>query len=392
MQTNNKVMIVAAEASSAAYAVKLLQYWKEHHVPIESFGAGTPEMEEYGFHRIGKSEEMAVVGAAEIISHYSFLKDVFNRLVAEAEKRRPDVVVLMDYPEFNLMLAKQLYLRGLNVVYYISPQVWAWRKGRVNTIRKYCRKVFLLFPFEVDFYKSKGVPYEFVGHPILDDLDPKYYNQEYIDTKRSRMGIGPNDIVLGLMPGSRRLELKNHMGLQIEVARRLYKKFPQLKVVVLVAPTFSKEQVQDELENMRVPFILLKDDPLEMICITDLILAASGTATLQIGLLKKPMVIMYKMQWLTYFFAKIFIRGVKYFGLVNLILNKEVVPERWQAGANADELEKCCENLIRDSNLYRETQKELGTLVQHLGDKGATRRVAEALSEFFIKKDESSCR
>lgn len=378
-----KVMIVAAEASSAAYAQRLLEYWKNKGEEVEAFGVGTPEMEALGFYRIGKSEEMAVVGAVEIISHYSFLKEIFNNLIAEAEKRRPQVVIVMDYPEFNLMLSKQLHLRGINVVYYISPQVWAWRKGRVETIKKYCKKVFLLFPFEVEFYKSKNVPYEFVGHPILDDLDPKYLDQQYIDLKRSRMGIGQNDIVFGLMPGSRRGELKNHMAVQIEVARRLYKKFPQMKVVVLVAPTFSKEQVQDALEDVRFPFILLKDEPLEMICITDLILAASGTATLMVGLLQKPMVIMYKMSWMTYLVAKVLVRGVKFFGIVNLILNKEVAPECWQHKASADHMEALCEKFIRDADLYRETRRELGTIAQHLGNRGATERVAQALEIFF---------
>lgn len=384
--SKKKVMIVAAEASSAAYALKLLQYWKAQGEDVEAFGVGTPEMEALGFHRIGKAEDMAVVGAVEIISHYSFLKEIFNKLIAEAEKRQPQVVIVMDYPEFNLMLSKQLFLRGLNVVYYISPQIWAWRKGRVETIKKYCKKVFLLFPFEVEFYKSKNVPYEFVGHPILDELDPKYLNQEYIDQKRARMGIGPNDIVLGLMPGSRRLELKNHMAVQIEVARRLYKKYPQLRAVVLVAPTFSKEQVQDALEDVRFPYILLKDEPMEMICITDVVLAASGTATLMVGLLQKPMVIMYKMQWLTYFFAKVFVRGVKFFGIVNLILNKEVAPECWQQKANADHMEALIEKFIRDPEYYRQTRKDLATIVPHLGNPGATERVAKSLESFFQKR------
>lgn len=384
--SKKKVMIVAAEASSAAYALKLLQYWKAHGEEVEAFGVGTPEMEALGFYRIGKAEDMAVVGAVEIISHYSFLKEIFNNLIIEAEKRQPQVVVVMDYPEFNLMLAKQLFLRGLNVVYYISPQIWAWRKGRVETIKKYCKKVFLLFPFEVDFYKSKNVPYEFVGHPILDELDPKYLNQDYIDQKRARMGIGSNDIVLGLMPGSRRLELKNHMAVQIEVARRLYKKYPQLRAVILVAPTFTKEQVQDVLEDVRFPYVLLKDDPMEMICITDVVLAASGTATLMVGLLQKPMVIMYKMQWLTYFFAKIFVRGVRYFGIVNLILNKEIAPECWQKKANANNMEALIEKFIRDPEHYRQTRKELATISQHLGDRGATDRVAKSLESFFQKR------
>ena len=165
-------MIVAAEASSAHYALKLMQYWKKEGKDYEYFGVGSDAMEQEGLERFGKSEDMAVVGAAEIFAHFSHLKGVFNTLVEQARIRKPNVVVVMDYPEFNLYLARKLHAMGLKIYYYISPQVWAWRKSRVETIKKFCVKAFLLFPFEVEFYKSREVPFEFVVHPLLDELDP----------------------------------------------------------------------------------------------------------------------------------------------------------------------------------------------------------------------------
>lgn len=216
---SQSVMIVAAEASSAAFAIRLLESWKKHGRNIHAFGVGSQDMENLGFERLGKSEEMAVVGAAEIISQFRLLKSVFDRLVEEAARRRPRVVIVMDYPEFNLMLSKKLHALGIPVVYYISPQIWAWRQGRVKTIRKYCRKVFLLFPFEKKFYDAHQVSSEFVGHPVLDELDPKLFDEEHRLNSRRRCGIQDSDIVLGLMPGSRRMELKQHMAIQLEVAR-----------------------------------------------------------------------------------------------------------------------------------------------------------------------------
>ena len=325
-----EVMIIAAEASSAHYALKLMQYWKSEGKDIGFFGVGDRAMEAAGFERLGKSEEMAVVGAAEIFAHYSELKAIFNTLVEQARVRRPKFVILMDYPEFNLMLAKKLHAMGIKSFYYISPQVWAWRKGRVETIKKYCEKAFLLFPFEAEFYKSRNVPHEFVGHPLLDELDPSLLDAEKIRYNREKYGVKSGEKILALMPGSRRGELNQHLDIQLEVARRLLKKYDHLRLAILVAPTIKREEMLDRLEDFKSPYILLQDDPNKMISLADYVLVASGTATLMVGLLQKPMVIMYKLKWLTGVFGAIFIK-IKYFGLVNLILDKEVVPERKQS-------------------------------------------------------------
>lgn len=378
-----EVMIVAAEASSVTYAQRLIESWKAQGQDIHTFGVGSLEMEKLGFERLGKSEEMAVVGAAEIIAHYKDLKAVFNRLVEEAAKRRPRVVIVMDYPEFNLMLAKKMHALGIPVVYYISPQVWAWRQGRVKTIQKYCKKVFVLFPFEVAFYQEHNVPCEFVGHPLLDELDEKFFDPVYRKTHRNQCGIQDNEVVLGLMPGSRRLELKQHLQIQLDVARELSKKYANLKILILVAPNFSKEQIQEQLEDFRLPYILLKDEPFRMIHLCDVMLAASGTATLQVGLLQKPMVIMYRVKWLTGIFIRVMVHGTKFMGLVNLILGREVVPERFQSEANVAELTKQVDRYLADPVYMQKVTDELGQLRQHLGDKGATKRVALALEEFL---------
>lgn len=380
----DQVLIVAAEASSVTYAQRVLEAWKKQGRNVHAFGVGSQDMENLGFERLGKAEEVAVVGAAEIISAYSRLKAVFDSLVAEAEKRRPKVAIVMDYPEFNLMLAKKLHAMGIPVVYYISPQVWAWRKGRVKTIKKYCKKVFVLFPFEVPFYEEHGVPCEFVGHPLLDEMDDRLMDDPtYRKTHRNQCGIRDDEIVLGLMPGSRRLEVQQHFEIQLETARILSRKFPNIKVLVLTAPTFTKEYLQDRMENFRLPFMLLKDEPFRMIHLVDMMLVASGTATLQVGLMKKPMVIMYKMKWLTGVFAKLFVRGTKYFGLVNLILGKEAVPERFQSEVTPENLAALLERYIRDKQYHDQVVSDLAQVRQYLGDKGATQRVVKALDEYL---------
>lgn len=377
------VMIVAAEASSALFAQRLIELWQKEGRDIKTFGVGTESMEALGFERLGKSEEMAVVGAAEIIEAYSHLKSVFNKLVEEAKRRKPRVVIVMDYPEFNLMLSKKLHALGIPVVYYVSPQVWAWRKGRVLTIKKYCDKVLLLFPFEKTFYESKGVPFDFVGHPILDEMDPKYLTKEYRELHRHRYGIKDNETVIGLMPGSRRGEIKQHLDIQLEVARRLYRDFPNLRILLMTAPTLTKEYLQDRVDKVNFPIMIIKDEPFEMIHLADVVLAASGTATLMVGLLEKPMVIMYKLKWLTGIFARIVVRGVKFFGIVNLILNKEAVPERWQNGTEPAHLYDLMARYLREPEYKESVIRDLKQIRAYLGDLGATKRVSESLSGYL---------
>ncbi len=380
---STEIMIIAAEASSAHYALKLMQHWKRQGKSYHFFGVGSDEMERNGFERLGKSEEMAVVGAAEIIAQYRKLKNVFDLLVQQAKVRQPKVVIVMDYPEFNLYLSRKLHAFGLKIFYYISPQVWAWRKSRVETIKRFCVKAFLLFPFEVDFYKSKNVPFEFVGHPLLDELDPELFDQQKISAHREKYGITTNQEVLAIMPGSRQGELDRHLDIQLEVARRLLKKHPHLRLMIFLAPTITKENMQTRLENFRSPYILIQDDPNKMISLAHYVLVASGTATLMVGLLHKPMVIMYRLSTLTGLFAKVFVRGVKFFGLVNLVLGKEIVPERKQRFANPDELTQLMDRYLTDKEYKDTTITKLKTLELFLGSRGATDRVAKSLETYL---------
>lgn len=384
MESSSKqVLIISAEASSNLYAQRILEKWKSQQKQVHAFGVGSADMEKLGFERLGKAEEMALVGAAEIIEHYSDIKKVFNHILEEVQKRKPKFALLLDYPEFNLRLAKELKKMGIPVFYYISPQIWAWRKGRVFQMKEYCEKVFLIFPFEIPFYEQHQVKYEFVGHPILDELKEDFLNKDFVENERLKCGIQKEEIVLGLMPGSRKGELQRHFLPQLEVARRLSKKIPNLKILILCAPSFEKEDLYPYLENFKVDFILMKTDPFKMIALTDLILAASGTATLMVGLLEKPMVIMYKMKWLTGIIAKLLVKGVKFFGITNLILGEEVSPERFQEKASVEHLEELVFELIAKPEVYKKQQAGLRLLKEKLGNKGATERVVKILDSYL---------
>ena len=384
--TAKNIMMIAAEASSAHYAVQLLQYWKSQKKNYYFYGVGSSQMESLGFVRYGKSEEMAVVGIAEILDNLKLIKSVFNSLLQQVEERRPDAVILMDYPDFNLRLAKKLKEKGIPVFYYISPQIWAWRQSRIHDIKAYCEKVFLLFPFEKAFYDRFQVPNEFVGHPLLDDLDTSLLDPEKIDFRQQQYGVLPHQKVLALMPGSRKGEIQHHMQIQLEVARKLLNKYPDLKLFIFVAPTLTKEYLSGFLENFSENYTLIKDEPYKMISLADFILVASGTATLQVGLMEKPMVIMYKVNWLTGVIGEFLTRGLKFFGLVNLVLDKEVAPELKQSEVKVDELVRLMSRYIDSEEFANQTRQELKLVKTALGDKGATSRVAESINRFLEVK------
>lgn len=387
MKTSNdvspRVLIVAAEASSSLYAQRLLEYWREQDLKVHAFGVGSRAMEVLGFECIGRSEEMAVVGLQEVLAHWGLIRSVFKGLVSAAKESRPDVVLLLDYPEFNLRLAKEMNKLGIPVVYYISPQIWAWRQSRVKIIQKRVDKMLVLFPFEVDFYKKHGVDVEFVGHPLLDELERGLLTSEQRQIHRSRYGLEDKDLLLALMPGSRRSELKHHLQVQLDVAQNLVAHHKDLKLALLVAPTFDKEELRSQLSNMECPIILIQDDPFRMIQMSDIVLCASGTATLMVGLMEKPMVIMYKMNSMSAFVAKRFVRTTKFFGMINLILGKEAVPEFFQEQANLENLSQALERYVEDSSLRVKVAGELSLAKAQLGSRGATERVAKALEPYW---------
>lgn len=386
-EESRKILIVAAEASSCLYAQRLLQHWKKHNISVEAFGIGDQSMLDEGFECLARAEDLAVVGLQEVVKHWPVIKKAFYALLEAAQTRKPQVVLLLDYPGFNLRLAKKLKLLGIPVVYYISPQVWAWRQGRVKTIRQIIDKMLVVFPFEVDFYKTHQVEVNFVGHPLLDEIDPKHFDKSLRELHRAKYGILPDEILLGLMPGSRRSEMGHHLQVQLDAAKTLQQKYPKLKVALFVAPNFSKEQVQEYLTQLDFPLMLIKDEPFSMISLADVVLCASGTATLMVGLLEVPMVVMYKMNRLTAWLAKMFVKSTKYFGLINLVLDERAVPELFQEHADAQHLVRELEPLIMNPERRRLVAEKLKPAKDRLGSKGATVRVAEALENYWRKEE-----
>jgi len=381
--STSKVLIVAAEASSTLYAKRLLQLWKSQGRKVEAFGIGSEDMKQEGFSVLGRSEDLAVVGVQEVLKHFPLIRETFYKLLKAAEEKKPDFILLLDYPDFNLRLAKKLKALDIPVVYYISPQVWAWRTHRVKKMKPLIDKMLVLFPFEKVFYEKNGIDCDFVGHPLLDELDEELFDKAEIEGARTKFGVLESNTLVGLMPGSRNSELKHHLQTQLDVAKHMYEQNPRLRFALFVAPTFSKEEMQDKLPELDFPLMLIKDEPFRMIRLADVILTASGTATLLVGLMAKPMVIMYKMNNFTAMIARRFVKYTKYFGMVNLIHDKLVVPEFFQEAASVENLATHLFKFVNDKDHYYRTKQELEQTRAKLGDTGATERVAQALEKYW---------
>lgn len=377
---SQSLLIVAGEASSALYAERLLEYWQTQEVPLNCFGIGSGPMVNLGFEAIGRSEELAVVGISEVVRHFGKIWQVFHGLLEEAAKRKPKAALLLDYPDFNLRLARKLKALKIPVFYYISPQVWAWRTSRVHLIKEVVDQMLVVFPFEVEFYQRYQIPVTFVGHPLLDELHrfetsapPRFAPGKYQD----------HPLTLGLMPGSRHSELKHHLEIQLETVREIICLNKSIKVKLLLAPSLKSSDVAAAVGQSKLPIEIIQGPPFQMIDQVDLVLCASGTATLMVGLLLKPMVIMYRMNPLTAFFARRLVTQTRFFGMVNLILGKEVARERFQEQAVPGILAQDLNQLISSNEELNRVREELKGLRTALGEGGATTRVGKIIAEFY---------
>lgn len=368
------------------YAAELLKTWKDRGVNVDAFGVGSREMESLGFKIIARSEDLAVVGLQEIIANWSVIKKAFHDLVDAAQAEKPDLVLLMDYPEFNLRFAKKMKSLSFPIAYYISPQIWAWRTYRVHKIKRLVDLMLVIFPFEKDFYEKYGVKSEFVGHPLVELLQKLSPKPDAVSALRKSISASDKHL-LGIMPGSRRSEIKHNLHSQIEVALRVQKENPTVEPVILVAPSLPIEEIRIKAEGYGFRGPLIQQDPFLMIQSMNTILCASGTATLMVGLCRKPMVIMYKMNSLSAFFAKRLVRHIPYFGMVNLILNEEAVPERFQEKASTEEMSNLLQAIITDKNGQRTAiLKKLDILRLKLGGGDGIKNLAEHIERFVSKK------
>ncbi|MFA5322202.1 MAG: lipid-A-disaccharide synthase, partial [Smithella sp.] len=287
-------------------------------------------------------------------------------------ERRPDLVILIDYPDFNLPLAKAASKKGIKVLYYISPQVWAWRKGRIGQIKKTVSKMAVILPFEVETYRREGFEVNYVGHPLLDMVKLIYSKQE----SRRKFGLAEDKITVGILPGSRFSEIKKLMPELLRAAEILKKEIPGIQFVLPLADTLEEKSVKEIISTFNVEVKVISGQTYDLVSCADLALVASGTATLETALLNIPMVIVYKISFFSYLIGRLIV-DVKNIGLVNIIAGKTIVPELIQKDASGVLIAREALSILKNGERKREMIKELEAIRSKLGDPGAAVRTAQ---------------
>jgi lipid-A-disaccharide synthase len=368
------VLVVAGEASGDLHGARLLARLAELAPGLRPFGLGGDEMRAAGLDAVAHSSEIAVVGITEALRVLPRAWRIYRRLLAEAERRRAASAVLIDSPEFNLRLARRLSRRGVRVLYYISPQIWAWRQGRVRTIAACVDRMLVVFPFEVDFYRRHGVDVIHVGHPLIDEIPP-------LEQAWERPPPAPGEpFVVALLPGSRSSEVRSLLPAMLESARRLGESLP-VAVRLIQAPTVDARLVDaliaagPALEIERV-----RRDRFPAIAGAHLALCASGTATLEVGLLGTPMIVLYRLKLGSYILARLLV-DLEHFSMVNLVLGRRAVPELAQRDAAPERVAAEARRLLESPAEIEVMRQALAELRPRLGAGGASRRAAEVIAD-----------
>ncbi len=367
-----EILVVAGEASADLHAARVLEELRLLAPGLHAFGVGGPRLREAGMEALYAAEEICVMGIGEVLPRIPRILAILRGLTRAARERRPRAALLVDLPDFNLRLAKRLKKLGVKVVYYVSPMIWAWRPGRAKKIAQRVDRMLCILPFEERFYDGTGVSARFVGHPLAERPVP--------DTRehyREALGLGAGRTTIALVPGSRPSELKRIFPPMLEAAERLRAAHPDVQFVVPVAPTLREEAVRPFLAShatLEVKLVAGRAD--EAVGASDAALVKSGTSTLESALMLRPMVVVYRLSWLSFVVAKLLVR-LAHFALVNLLAGRRLVPELLQGEASPERMAAEVDRLLSDPQARNDQVAGLTAVRASLGTPGAPRRVAE---------------
>lgn len=368
--------MVAGEVSGDLHAAKVVRAVKERSPETAFWGIGGDDLRAEGVELIQHTDQMSVMGIVEVLKHYRFFKGVLEQVLAEAGRRKPDAALLVDYPGFNLRLAAELKKRGVKVYYYISPKVWAWNKKRIPKMARVIDRLMVIFPFEVDVFKDVDLQVDFVGNPLVAQIDG------FLST-----GVQPlpwqSDQLVALLPGSRRQEIERILPTMLSAAKKLEARFPGLSFMIAT----PNERIEG-MVNERIVQCLEKPSRLDVVCgrarelmrQAEAAIVTSGTATLETALIGTPHILVYKTSAFTYWFAKAVVK-VSYLGLVNIVAGRAVCPELIQQDAAPETLAGETAKLMADTPERRAMLEGYAEVRQLLGDRDAAENVADILCE-----------
>ena len=376
-----RLLISCGEASGDLYAAELLKELIKQRSSLSAFGLGGARVEAAGMERIVGLEEVSVIGLVEVVRKLPAFADAMRRLCAAAETRRPDLSVLIDFSGFNLRLARRLKALGVPVVYYVSPQVWAWRRGRIRTIRETVEQMLVILPFEKEFYERENVNVRYVGHPLVDLVRTSEDREAFF----MRLGLDPERPLVMLLPGSRRREIELHLPIFRRAIDELSRNHANLQFVVSRAPTIPPELLteflKDRLGETNDRARILEGPIYDGLAHAAAAVVASGSATLEAALSGTPMVVVYRVGRASYFLGKPFV-NLPFYSMVNLIAERELVPELIQSAMTPANIVEQVMRLLDEDNA-RAMRRGLAEVKQKLGGGGASARAAEAVLSHF---------
>jgi lipid-A-disaccharide synthase len=374
-----RFLIVAGEASGDMYGAEVAQALQRRFPECALFGLGGQRMLEAGVELEGDISHTAVVGPFEAITYFGVLYGIFKKLSNRIEAEAPHAAILIDFPDFNLRLAKRLKQAGVPVIYYISPQVWAWRPGRVQQIRQLVDKMLVIFPFEAEIYRQAGVDVEFVGHPLIDMVKPTKSKEEFCES----YGLDPRKPIVAVLPGSRKKEVRFILPTLCEVVERIRAERPDTQFVLPLASGLDRRLIDGIVAGR--PLTILIGETYNALRYARAAMVASGTATLEAALLGTPEVIVYRISGATWFLGK-FLLKVRLFGIVNIILGEEVVPELFQDKFTTESVSTVVRRLLDDVWAQSRIRGKYELLRRQLGTGRVADRVAEAVGRVLVSR------
>jgi lipid-A-disaccharide synthase len=375
--------VSCGEPSGDLYAGALARQLRALAPSSEVIGRGGPEFQRGGGHLLADYRGLAITGFTDIVSKVPALGAAKRRLVAAAKSERPDALVVIDYFGFNVRLARDIKRLGVPVVYYISPQIWAWRPGRIKAIRAIADRMLVIFPFEEAIYREAGVPVEFVGHPLIDLVETNVSRDSFL----KNLGLNPNHPTIAVLPGSRTGELRRILPTLIAAAERIRESMPDTQFVIARASHLDDRLFEPAHRLHGVHIVEGQTDA--VIAASDVVLTASGTATVQTALHDKPMVVVYRVSPLEYRIGRPFVR-LDMFAMVNLIAGERIVPELIQDSFTAESVAREAVSLLTDPQRAARIRQGLASVRRKLGGPGASRRAAEAILKIAEKTCEPS--
>lgn len=371
-------MIVAGEASGDLHAANFVKAAHAINPELHFYGIAGARMQAAGVEAVHDAAELAVMGLIEPLLNYRKLSAVLTHMKQLLREEKPDLLVLIDYPGFNLRLAEAAKACGVKVLFYVSPQVWAWRQGRVKKIGERIDMMAVIFPFETEFYERFQIPVRYVGHPLVDEVRTTMSKE----AAQQHFGLDASHRTVGLFPGSRRGEVKRLLPIMLKAAKQLKQSHPELQFILPVASSLKPEMIQPCLDAVDVEVITVDGQSYDVAQTCDAIMTASGTATLEIAMLGIPMAITYKVAWLTWVIVEHMIK-IPHIGLANIVAGEEVAKEYVQNAATPEALSTEIGHILDDADYAAQMKDKLAEVKRKLGEGGGSQNLARLALEML---------